>query len=636
MNNGNPLYHFDNPDSIYLFISKLQRTNAWISLKDKTQVFNVRRSGEVKTRGSHCEDVGRIAADLVRCLTDDPTEIEKARLVGFIHDLGHIPYGHAGEAVADSIISSHEFNEEEKKNIGIIRELLFGKEYNDGTKKKDENGELVDPICFEHNENSVLQYIMLCKQFGYEVDQDIVLGILAHSTSRYGKTPPTLAQQAVRLADKLAYINYDVNDLFISFEDKPELKQALIEMYSKPLTIVNPKTGVKEPVKIVINGKEITMLEFAKMDAEEKISLFVSESVRDAKNTGKITGCNELIVEISRKAKEKKKLGKKLKDKNLPEEERTKIEENITWLQKEIDELYFQVYERSPILYAAYIMKERSDNFIRTYEGLSLESKREKTLNAESAVGNKDLEKEFIYKQLASVIEENIDLDKLEANDKYSPTEKAVIRELVTKFLKYKENEDNVIKSLEGNTNGVTYPVIYSIVNFIGTFKNAELDKLAEKLNITARFREEVLPLLAELVNNKDYYDPKTGLLTGDGLKKREEIVLKYGAIINLHYGMEEESLAPSTADEIIELLAQCGYAVEDTEFYRRMGRKAIDLASQNLVKYDDVKYDDFVSLETEDDKLINFRNLAEIKEKEFINNTKGMFDPYKESGRNL
>lgn len=614
------LKKFDSPESIREFISLLLRSDAWLSLQDKTQVFNVRVSDKVKTRGSHSSDVGRIARRLASGLTTDKTVIRRAELMGLLHDLGHIPFGHAGEAVADSIIKSHEFSDEEKKQIGKVRESLFGKSYNDGTKTIKPDGTVEEAICFEHNENSVLRFIMLCHEFGYEVDDDIILGILAHSTSRYLGVPKKLDQQAVRLADKLAYINYDVSDLLISFEKNPEVSEALDMIYGKKLTVKNPTTGKDEDVKIIYQGREITMYDFVHLSAQEKIDLFMNEAIKDAKEKGRLTGCNDLVVEIAQLAKKKKRTEKKVKKLAPGDPKIDALKQEVEELKYQIDVKYYELYQRNPILYAAYILKERTDDFIRAGVNLPIKVQIEKTSNAESAVGNKDLEKEFIYKQLASIIEKNLDLDALEKNPEYTPEEKRVIREFVTRFKEYKEKEDAMIKSRPGNTEGVTYPLIYSIVNFIGTYTNTELDRIAEKLNITKRFQEEVLPKLRALLQNPDYYDQEKGVLTGPGFDEREKIVLEYGAIINLRYGMEEESMAPSTADEVIDLINRNGFIVDTTE----------TVAERDLVE-------ELIQLDgkSEEQKLEEFKEMRDRMEQEFIEQSKQAIDSMN-SGRQM
>ena len=531
---------FNEITNVSLFVSLLTETKEWAALLDKTQVFNERKDG-VKSRGAHCGDVADTSRNLVALLGGDSLKQERAYLTGLIHDLGHIPYGHAGESIADSIIKDHEFNENELSNIRELKKILFGEKYVNTGK----NGE----PCFEHNENSVIEYITLCNRFGFTPDQEIILGILAHSTSRYKEVPKSLVTQAVRLADKLAYINYDVDDLNISFANKEEELNALKEMYDKPL--LDPDGN---EVKIVLSdGRSLSISEFIRLPSKERVNILVDETVREAREyltnhpekqseyETYLTGCNDIMVSLSN-----------LKN-DLKKGKITKEEHDIK--KKELER---ELYQRSPIMFAAYEIKSRSDGYIRTGAGLSLKSQEERTYNAQSAVGNFDLRNEYIYKSLVTlmenVIKNNTDITKLNEP----------LRSELEKYNKFKEEQNSTIKNLPGNTNGITFPEIYSIVNFIGIHSNTELNELAMSLGIMEKYDKEVLPLIQAMQVNPELYDKEKGILTKKGKEVRESIVTKYGAKIRLSFGLEEESLIPTVSDEIIELLELQGYEIGD------------------------------------------------------------------------
>lgn len=547
------MINFNDSFSISYFIELLENTVEWKNLQDKTQVFNERNNSSVKSRGSHCYDVGDIAANLTEQLGGNVVECDKARLIGLIHDLGHIPYGHAGESVADSIISNSEFTKEQLAQINKIRELMFGKDYAEKNNK----------ACFEHNENSVLQYITLCNRFGFEPDEEIIIGILSHSTSRYKELPHSLTQQAVRLADKLAYINYDVDDLFLSFEGKEEEMSALIDLYQKPLKDPNGKE-----IKIPFNGKEYTLHEFlTELSSADRIKSFVDAAVADAKSQSQkgiakyknyetiLTGCNDIAVEIANLRKNKKK---------------TDNEQEKAEFDKKIEQLKVELYERSPILYAAYEIKDRSDDFIRSGVGLTKESQVDRSMQSLSAVGNKDLMNEYFYKTIVLYLERevknNAGLSKEQIVEKYRayniPQEYI---DLYLEYLDFKKEQNNIIGSLPGN-DGTLYPEIYTIVNFIGTHSNTELTELAKIGGLEVNFQREVLPQVQELLNNPQYYDSKEGVFTKEGNEAREDLVSKYGAQIKIEFGLEEENIVPIASDEAIERTKNAGYDVPDYE----------------------------------------------------------------------
>ena len=541
--------NFNDSFSIGYFIELLQSTPEWKTLQDKTQVFNERTNSNVKSRGSHCYDVGKIASQLSEQLGGDAVTCDKANLIGLIHDLGHIPYGHAGESVADSIISDYKFSEEELNQINHVRKLMFGEEYSSVNNK----------ACFEHNENSVLQYITLCNRFGFEPDREIIIGILSHSTSRYKDLPPTLSQQAVRLADKLAYINYDVSDLFLSFEGKEEELNALADMYNKPL--LDPRG---KEIKIPYNDKEYTLYEFlTELSVEERIESFITASVLDAKGqAGKgkygnfetvLTGCNDVIIEISS-------LRKNAKKAETDDEKRD--------IFNKIDELKMELYRRSPILYAAYEIKDRSDDFIRSGVGLSKESQVDRSMQSLSAVGNKDLMNEYFYKTIVLYLQDEVKrnegLTKEQIIQKYaSMNAPQEYIDLYFEYLDFKQEQNSIIANLPGN-NGTLYPEIYTIVNFIGIHSNTQLTQLAKLANLNKRFEIEVLPQVQSLLSNSEYYDSEKGVFTKEGNKKREALVSEYGAKIQVEFGLEEESIVPTASDDTIERTKNAGYDIPD------------------------------------------------------------------------
>lgn len=155
---------------------KILHSKSFRRLKHKTQVFLSPYNDHFRTRLTHTLEVSQIARTISRALklNEDLTEA-----IALGHDLGHTPFGHCGE--------------------GILNEIL--------------------PNGFFHNLQSVrvvevIENMNLC--------QETIDGILTHS---WGYKPKTPEAQVVQYADKIAYINHDIEDSVragvISEEDLP-------------------------------------------------------------------------------------------------------------------------------------------------------------------------------------------------------------------------------------------------------------------------------------------------------------------------------------------------------------------------------------------------------------------------------
>ena len=156
-------------------------------LKDKTQVFLSPEGDHYRTRLTHTLEVSQNARTIAKALQLNE-ELVEAIALG--HDLGHTPFGHAGERALDEI----------------------------------------SPYGFKHNEQSVRTVDILEKDGeGLNLTWEVRDGILNHQTDNM---PSTLEGKIVRLSDKIAYVNSDIDDairaMILDEEDIPvELRRTL-------------------------------------------------------------------------------------------------------------------------------------------------------------------------------------------------------------------------------------------------------------------------------------------------------------------------------------------------------------------------------------------------------------------------
>lgn len=146
---------------------RIIHSKAFRRLKHKTQVFISPEGDHYRTRLTHTLEVSQIARNIARALllNEDLTEA-----IALGHDLGHTPFGHAGESALNEIV----------------------------------------PGGFRHYEQSIRIVEKLEKSGrGLNLTKEVKDGILHHTS---GKLAHTLEGQLVRWADRIAYINHDIDD----------------------------------------------------------------------------------------------------------------------------------------------------------------------------------------------------------------------------------------------------------------------------------------------------------------------------------------------------------------------------------------------------------------------------------------
>jgi dGTPase len=146
---------------------RILHSKSFRRLKNKTQVFLTPKGDHYRTRMSHTLEVSQNARTIAKALRLNEDLVEAIALG---HDLGHTPFGHAGERVLNRLT--------------------------DG--------------CFKHNEQSVRIVEKLEKDGeGLNLTWEVRDGILNHEMHL---TPATLEGKIVRLSDKIAYVNADFDD----------------------------------------------------------------------------------------------------------------------------------------------------------------------------------------------------------------------------------------------------------------------------------------------------------------------------------------------------------------------------------------------------------------------------------------
>ena len=146
---------------------KIVHSKAFRRLMHKTQVFLSPEGDHYRTRMTHTIEVSRIARTIAKALNLNE---DLAEAIAMGHDLGHTPFGHAGEvALTEAMGQPFRHNEQSLRVVDIL-----------------ENG-----------------------GEGLNLTYEVRMGILGHTGNRI---PETLEGQIVRWADRFAYVNHDIDD----------------------------------------------------------------------------------------------------------------------------------------------------------------------------------------------------------------------------------------------------------------------------------------------------------------------------------------------------------------------------------------------------------------------------------------
>ncbi len=156
---------------------RIVHSKSFRRLKHKTQVFLAPTGDHYRTRLTHTLEVGQIARTVAKSLrlNEDLTEA-----IALGHDLGHTPFGHAGEATLNDIVPGGFTHH--RQSLRVVDEL-------------EKDGE------------------------GLNLTEEVRDGILMHSKGKgpilsedAGSTPFTMEGKVVRIADIIAYICHDLDD----------------------------------------------------------------------------------------------------------------------------------------------------------------------------------------------------------------------------------------------------------------------------------------------------------------------------------------------------------------------------------------------------------------------------------------
>ncbi|KQV61092.1 deoxyguanosinetriphosphate triphosphohydrolase [Pelomonas sp. Root1217] len=171
---------------------RIIHSTAFRRLVYKTQVFLNHEGDLFRTRLTHSLEVAQLGRSIARSLGLDEDLVEAVALA---HDLGHTPFGHAGQDVLDECMRAHGGFEHNLQSLRVVDQLEQRYPDFDGLN-----------LCFETREG-ILKH---CSRRHAELIEAVEPGGIATRFLRGGQ--PSLEAQLCNLADEVAYNAHDVDD----------------------------------------------------------------------------------------------------------------------------------------------------------------------------------------------------------------------------------------------------------------------------------------------------------------------------------------------------------------------------------------------------------------------------------------
>lgn len=183
---------------------RIVHSTAFRRLKDKTQVFLFDTGDHYRTRLTHTIEVAQIARALARALRLDE---DLAEAIALSHDLGHTPFGHAGERALDRVMQGHGGFDHNAQSLRVVTKLERRYPHFDGLNLSWEaleglvkhNGPLIDGAG--RGVGAYAGKTLPAAILAYAAEQDLQLATYASAEA-----------QAAAIADDIAYDAHDIDD----------------------------------------------------------------------------------------------------------------------------------------------------------------------------------------------------------------------------------------------------------------------------------------------------------------------------------------------------------------------------------------------------------------------------------------
>ena len=259
---------------------RIVHSTAFRRLEYKTQVFVNHEGDHFRTRLTHTLEVAQIARGIARALGLNE---DLAEAISLAHDLGHTPFGHAGQDTLNDCMRDYGGFEHNLQSLRIVDRLEQHYAAFDGLN-----------LCFETREG-------ILKHCSVET-----AGRLGDLGERFiNRTQPSLEAQICNLADEIAYNNHDIDDgLRSGLLSLDQLKE--VSLFERNWASVKSAYGaldgrrlVHETVRRMINALVCDLIEMTRFN----ISRCVPKTLEDVRRAGVLVAFSGEMHDAQREMK---------------------------------------------------------------------------------------------------------------------------------------------------------------------------------------------------------------------------------------------------------------------------------------------------------------------------------------------
>ncbi|MFT3961695.1 deoxyguanosinetriphosphate triphosphohydrolase [Propionivibrio sp.] len=259
---------------------RIVHSTAFRRLEYKTQVFVNHEGDHFRTRLTHTLEVAQIARGIARALGLNE---DLAEAISLAHDLGHTPFGHAGQDALNECMRDYGGFEHNLQSLRIVDKLEQRYASFDGLN-----------LCFETREG-ILKHCSVA-----------TAGRLGDLGERFiNRTQPSLEAQICNLADEIAYNNHDIDDGLrsglLSFD---QLKE--VSLFERNWASVRDAYGaiderrlVHETVRRMINALVCDLIDMT----TSNISRCLPQTLDDVRQAGVLVGFSDEMDDAQQEMK---------------------------------------------------------------------------------------------------------------------------------------------------------------------------------------------------------------------------------------------------------------------------------------------------------------------------------------------